>query len=75
VEKILLITAAKFRGDYPLTLDTDDAIAIFREAGEYLARNQDHENAMGKAAAKDRPFIGPSAPASGSLKGPILTKL
>lgn len=51
-----------------LTLATDDAIAIFRESGEYLARNQDHESAMGKAAGKDRPFVGPSAINSGTLR-------
>jgi PAS domain S-box-containing protein len=51
-----------------LSLGSDDAIAVFRETGEYLARNLEHENSLGKSAAPDRPFVGAAAPVSGSLR-------
>ena len=52
-----------------LTLDTDDVIAIFRENGDYLARNQDHDNSLGKNVGANRPFVGPVDQPSGSFSG------
>lgn len=51
-----------------LTLDTDDVIAIFRENGDYLARNQDHEKSLGRNVGPDRAFVGPVATPSGSFR-------
>ena len=50
-----------------LTLDTDDVVAVFRENGDYLARNQDHENSLGKNVGPNRPFVGPVATPNGSF--------
>lgn len=51
-----------------LSLASDDSIAIVRQSGEYLARNQGIEMALGKSVSSDRPFIGPNAPPSGSFR-------
>lgn len=51
-----------------LTLATDDSIAIFRESGEYLARNRDQENALGKEVGPNRPFVGVTTASRGSFK-------
>ncbi len=53
-----------------LTLATDDSLSLLRENGEYLARNMDHENSLGKEVTSGRPFIGPQAEASGTFRGP-----
>ncbi|MGE5469048.1 MAG: ATP-binding protein, partial [Ignavibacteria bacterium] len=51
-----------------VTLGTNDTIAVFRQSGEYLGRNLDHEKSLGKRAPPDRPFIGEAASASGQLR-------
>lgn len=51
-----------------LHLAADDSIGIFRQSGEYLARNRDQEAAMGKHVGPNRPFISPDAKASGSFQ-------
>jgi PAS domain S-box-containing protein len=51
-----------------LTLESDDSIAIFRENGDYLARNQDHENALGKNVGPNRPFVGATSTSGGSFR-------
>ncbi|ADE12252.1 bifunctional diguanylate cyclase/phosphodiesterase [Sideroxydans lithotrophicus] len=50
-----------------LSLGREDSIAIFRQSGEYLARNVDNEIALGKAVGP-RPFLGPDAPSGGLFK-------
>jgi diguanylate cyclase (GGDEF)-like protein/PAS domain S-box-containing protein len=50
-----------------LSLGHDDSIAIFRQSGEYLARNVDNEIALGKVIGP-RPFLGPDAAPSGLFK-------
>ncbi|MFZ2266688.1 MAG: ATP-binding protein [Azonexus sp.] len=50
-----------------LTLAADDTAAIFRTGGEYLARSQDHENALGKSVGPNRPFVGPVSTRSGKF--------
>ncbi|HEX8986861.1 MAG TPA: ATP-binding protein [Rhodocyclaceae bacterium] len=51
-----------------ITLGSNDSIAIFRQSGEYLARNLDHESSLGRQAPADRPFVGDAAPATGQLR-------
>ena len=51
-----------------LSLASDDSIAIFRQSGEYLARNADHESALGKSVGPNRAFVGPDAAPVGSFK-------
>ena len=51
-----------------LSLAPDDSIAIFRQSGEYLARNVNNEIALGKSVGSKRPFLGPDAAPSGSFK-------
>ncbi len=50
-----------------LDLASDDSIAIFRQSGEYLARNRDQETAMGKNVGPNRPFVGPNSQPMGKL--------
>ncbi|HLP98056.1 MAG TPA: EAL domain-containing protein [Sideroxyarcus sp.] len=51
-----------------LSLAADDVIAIFRQSGEYLARNVDNEKALGKNVGPNRPFVEPDASPTGSFK-------
>ncbi|MBS1161337.1 MAG: Response regulator [Proteobacteria bacterium] len=51
-----------------LTLAADDNVSIFRATGEYLARSQDHEKALGSSVGPNRPFVGPLSVLSGSFK-------
>lgn len=51
-----------------LALPTDDSIAIFRQNGDYLARNQDQESALGKSVGPNRPFVGTNAAAIGAFE-------
>jgi len=51
-----------------LSLASDDSISIFRQSGEYLARNVDHASAMGKSVGPNRAFVGPEAAPTGSFK-------
>lgn len=51
-----------------LPLASSDSVAIFRQSGEYLARNARNEEAMGKSVGPNRPFIGPNAASSGSFR-------
>jgi diguanylate cyclase (GGDEF)-like protein/PAS domain S-box-containing protein len=53
-----------------ITLDSDDAVAIFRESGEYLARNRNQQQALGTSADPTWPFIGIQATMSGSFTAP-----
>ena len=53
-----------------VTLDSDDVLAVFRENGDYLARNKDLEAVLGKAVGADRPFIGHTDSLSGSFTAP-----
>lgn len=56
-----------------LTLSTDDSIAIFRQSGEYLARNRGQEQALGKTVGPNRPFVGSVPPQPAVLRtSPIL---
>lgn len=48
-----------------LSLESDDSIAIFRQSGEYLARNLRNEEVLGKHVGPNRPFLGPDAAPSG----------
>jgi PAS domain S-box-containing protein len=51
-----------------ITLGSNDSVAVFRQSGEYLARNLDHESSLGKSAPPDRPFIGANAPDTGLMR-------
>jgi diguanylate cyclase (GGDEF)-like protein/PAS domain S-box-containing protein len=53
-----------------ITLDSDDAVAILRESGEYLARNRFQEQALGSSADPHSPFIGPEAAMIGTFTAP-----
>jgi PAS domain S-box-containing protein len=53
-----------------LSLAADDSIAIFRQNGDYLARNRDHENALGKNAGPNRAFVGAEAKETGAFRAP-----
>ena len=50
------------------TLNKDDVIAIFRENGDYLARNKDIENALGKNVGPNRPFVGSTVSPNGTFR-------
>lgn len=50
-----------------VTLNSDDAITVLRQSGEFLARNQDMDATLGRSADPDRPYLGANAPPSGSL--------
>ncbi len=49
-----------------INLTSDDTIVILRQEGEYLTHSTDAENALGKRANTDRPFIGAKAMSEGS---------
>jgi diguanylate cyclase (GGDEF)-like protein len=51
-----------------VTLDSDDTLAVLGRSGEYLARNQSQEAALGKAFDPNRTFQPPAA-ADGVFKG------
>ena len=51
-----------------LILAPDDTIAIFRQSGEYLARNRNNEDALGKNVGSNRPFVGADAAPTGSFR-------
>ncbi|MFZ2854121.1 MAG: ATP-binding protein [Rhodocyclaceae bacterium] len=51
-----------------IPLAADDAIAIYRQDGAYLARNRENESALGKNVGTNRAFVGPNAAASGSFR-------
>jgi PAS domain S-box-containing protein len=53
-----------------LSLAEEDSIAIFRQNGDYLARNRDHENALGKNVGPGRAFVGAEASPTGSFRAP-----
>ncbi len=53
-----------------LSLAEEDSIAIFRQNGDYLARNRDHENALGKNVGPARAFVGAEAKANGTFRAP-----
>ncbi len=53
-----------------LTVAADDSISIFRQSGEYLARNLAQDDALGKRATPDQPFLRPGAAATGSFRAP-----
>jgi PAS domain S-box-containing protein len=51
-----------------LSLAADDAIAVYRQDGAYLARNRENESALGKNVGPNRAFVGPDAASSGSFR-------
>ena len=51
-----------------LQLAPDDSISIVRQSGEYLARNQDQETALGKSVGPNRAFVSPNAAATGAFQ-------
>jgi PAS domain S-box-containing protein len=51
-----------------MQLDRSDAIGIVYADGAYLARVPDAAGALGRTVPADRPFLGPQAPARGSLR-------
>jgi diguanylate cyclase (GGDEF)-like protein len=51
-----------------IALASDDSISIIRQSGEYLARNQGIEKALGKSVTSDRAFLGPDAVPRGSFR-------
>jgi diguanylate cyclase (GGDEF)-like protein len=51
-----------------ISLASDDSISIFRQSGEYLARNVGNETALGKTGSPDRAFLGPNAAPSGTFR-------
>ncbi|MES9969849.1 MAG: diguanylate cyclase [Candidatus Thiodiazotropha sp.] len=53
-----------------ITLDSDDAVAILRDTGEYLASNRYQEQALGTSADPNSPFIGQNAAISGTFTAP-----
>ncbi len=50
-----------------VALDSDDAVTILRQSGEYLARNKGMDGILGKSSDPGRPFLAPGAPPTGSL--------
>lgn len=50
-----------------ITLGSGDTIAVFRQSGEYLARNLDLEGVLGKVADMGRPFVGEAVAATGGF--------
>ena len=53
-----------------LQLAPDDSIALFRQSGEYLARNREQESALGKNVGPNRLFVGANAAATGAFQAP-----
>ncbi len=51
-----------------LLLNEGDVISLFAQDGEYMSRSSDLANAMGKSVPKERPFLGPDAPATGVFR-------
>lgn len=51
-----------------LTLASDDSIALFRQSGELLARNNEFAGQMGQAARHELPFVGDGAASEGSFQ-------
>ena len=51
-----------------LSLASDDSISIIRASGEYLARNQGIERALGQSVTATRAYLGPNAAPSGSFR-------
>jgi hypothetical protein len=51
-----------------LPLEATDSIAIFRQSGEYLARNVRNDEVMGKNVGPNRAFVGANAALSGSFR-------
>lgn len=49
-------------------LDAQDSIAIFRQSGEYMARNARNDEVMGKSVGPNRAFVGPNAASSGAFR-------
>ncbi|MEY8689011.1 MAG: ATP-binding protein, partial [Leptothrix sp. (in: b-proteobacteria)] len=52
-----------------VALGGDDSISIFRQSGEYLARNRDSARAIGKHVGKNRPFLKADAARIGTFTG------
>ncbi len=52
-----------------VALDSDDAVTVLRQSGEYLARSRDMEATLGRSADPGRPFLAPDAAPTGSLLG------
>lgn len=50
-----------------ISLQSDDAITVLRQSGEFLARNQGMEATLGRSSDPDRPFLMPGAPKSGAF--------
>lgn len=53
-----------------ITLDSDDAITVLRQSGEFLASNRESSATLGKAADPARPYLLAGAPSSGSFIAP-----
>ncbi len=51
-----------------LLLNEGDVISLFALDGGYMSRSSDLANAMGKSVPKERPFLGPDAPATGVFR-------
>lgn len=51
-----------------VSLASDDSISIIRESGEYLARNQGIEKALGQRVTANRAYLGPNALPIGSFR-------
>lgn len=49
-------------------LDAQDSVAIFRQNGEYMARNARNDEVMGKSVGPNRAFVGPNAAPSGAFR-------
>jgi diguanylate cyclase (GGDEF)-like protein/PAS domain S-box-containing protein len=45
-----------------------DVITLFTQEGAYVSRSVDLEQALGRSLPRDRPFLGPDAPRSGSFR-------
>jgi hypothetical protein len=49
-------------------LGPQDSVAIFRQSGEYMARNARNDEVMGKSVGPNRAFVGPDAAPSGAFR-------
>ncbi|MFM2059071.1 MAG: hypothetical protein RLY71_3456 [Pseudomonadota bacterium] len=52
-----------------VALGHDDSMAIFRQSGEYLARNRDSARAIGRHVGRNRPFLQADAARIGTFTG------
>ena len=51
-----------------IDLASDDSIAILLQSGEFLARNRDQEQALGKNIGPSRPFVGSNSQPTGNFQ-------